>query len=83
MELLLQSGELLDLGKNVYQGQVCCTRGACWLTCEGQPGDHLLSAGESLRIEGRGTLLVAALRACRLQIHPAPGKTLTPFAQAV
>ena len=71
MEMLLHKGETLSLGTSATQGRVCCLEGSCWLTCTGQPGDHLLHGGESLDICGEGPLLLNALRDCRIAVIPA------------
>ena len=69
MEMLLSKGEVLNLEKSARKGLIVCTRGACWLTCTGQPGDHLLRAGDSLAISGRGRLVLNALRDCRVRVE--------------
>ena len=78
MELLLKKGELLNLGQSAHRGQILCTAGTCWLTCQGLPGDHLLQAGQTLRVDSRGTLLLLALHDCRVQILAAAGRAISP-----
>ena len=78
MELLLKKGELLNLGRSAQRGKILCTAGTCWLTCQGLPGDHLLHPGQSLQIDSRGTLLLIALRDCRVQIQSAAGRAIRP-----
>ena len=78
MELALKKGELLNLGRSAHKGAVLCTAGSCWLTCEGQPGDHLLHDGQRLQIDSRGTLLLIALHDCRVQIQSAAGRVICP-----
>lgn len=45
--------------------------GSVWLTREGDPADHVLSAGETRHIHGRGRVVVQALEPARLRVSTA------------
>jgi Protein of unknown function (DUF2917) len=52
-----------------HRGQVVtCVRGIVWLTHEGMPGDHVLTAGQAFVVEQRGLLLAQGLGDAVLQI---------------
>jgi hypothetical protein len=60
--LALAAGELVRL--DAAQGvEVACESGRLWITEEAQPRDVWLSAGESVRLQGRGVAVLEALRA--------------------
>ena len=78
MELLLKKQELLDLGNDLRGVTIHCRSGCCWLTQADDSRDHILQAGASFRVRGRGQLLVTASNACRLELVAAPA-TERPF----
>jgi hypothetical protein len=45
-----------------------CHEGSVWLTREGDVYDHVLRAGEALRMEGSGLVVVQALGAARFSV---------------
>ncbi|EAU63745.1 DUF2917 domain-containing protein [Stigmatella aurantiaca] len=47
-----------------------CHEGSVWLTREGDACDHVLKAGEALRVEGPGLVVVQALGAARFSLSP-------------
>jgi hypothetical protein len=40
---------------------VTCVEGCLWLTVEGDPVDHILSAGQSLSLADRGSVVLSPL----------------------
>ena len=63
----LAKGKLLNLGRN--PGAVIrVEEGAIWLTQEHDAADHVLRVGETKRLEGRGTVIVSALKDSSLRI---------------
>lgn len=70
MELLLNQGELLNLGEKLQGLTVLCHSGSCWLTQAGDSRDHILRNGHSVEIHSRGQVLLFATSACRLQLMP-------------
>ena len=53
--------ELIRLDGDVAGTVVSCRKGVLWLTQTGNPGDHLIRAGEAFAIDGPGVVLVSAL----------------------
>jgi hypothetical protein len=49
-------------------GLLHCHEGSLWLTQEGDASDHVLQAGEALRMEGPGLVVVQALGAARFSV---------------
>lgn len=50
-----------------------CEAGRLWLTTPDQPGDHILDAGMSFPVTGRGKLVIEAMGASRVSMQrPAP-----------
>lgn len=83
MELLLQEHELRELGTNLKGMRLACHHGCCWLTQEGDSRDIILRAGQSHTIHGRGTVIVSAPTAARLQLQAeAPPQPMPFFASA-
>lgn len=48
---------------------VCCVDGQLWLTIAGQPGDHLLAAGDRVRIDSNGLALISGLPTGTLRLY--------------
>ncbi len=57
----LRCNELIRLDGNVAGCVISCGEGILWLTQTGNPGDHLIRAGEALRIGQSGVVLITAL----------------------
>jgi hypothetical protein len=53
--------ELARLDGEVAGRVISCRKGVLWLTQTGNPGDHLVRAGESFPIDRRGLVLISAL----------------------
>ena len=67
MELLLNPGELLDLGENLQAMTIICHSGTCWLTQAGDSRDYILRHGQQFKVHNKGKLILQAGIACRLQ----------------
>ncbi|HSD94500.1 MAG TPA: DUF2917 domain-containing protein [Syntrophales bacterium] len=52
---------LIRLDGDVAGTVISCRKGVLWLTQTGNPGDHLIRAGEALAIERPGAVLISAL----------------------
>ncbi len=57
----LRWNELIRLDDNVAGCVISCGEGILWLTQTGNPGDHLIRAGEALMIGQSGVVLISAL----------------------
>ncbi len=57
----LRRDELIRLDGNVAGRIISCREGVLWLTQTGNPGDHLIRAGEAFSIGHRGVALISAL----------------------
>lgn len=68
MELLLNSGELLNLGEHLQGLTIICQSGTCWLTQAGDPRDYILRNGRQLEIRTKGQVVACAMGSCRLQL---------------
>lgn len=75
MDLLLEPQELLDLGSVRCGVNVACRSGCLWLTQEGDDLDHLLRAGEQLRVVRRGRVLLLPLVQSQIQLLPDPSRS--------
>ncbi|MCE5281530.1 MAG: DUF2917 domain-containing protein [Deltaproteobacteria bacterium] len=53
--------EMIRLDGDVMGTVVSCGKGVLWLTQTGNPGDHLIRAGEAFSVGRRGVVLVSAL----------------------
>lgn len=53
---------------------VTCLRGALWITQVGQPEDHVLEAGQSLRLPANAHTVLRALAPSQVEVQrEAPG----------
>src|SRR5512139_1892007 len=52
---------LIRLDGDVAGRVISCSKGILWLTQTGNPGDHLIRAGEAFAIERPGAVLISAL----------------------
>jgi Protein of unknown function (DUF2917) len=59
--LRLRRDELIRLDGDVAGRVVSCRKGILWLTQTGNPGDHLIRAGEVFAIDRPGAVLISAL----------------------
>lgn len=48
--------------------QLQCVSGRLWVTVEGQPGDFVLGAGQSLRIDSTGLAVVEGVPAATMRL---------------
>jgi len=53
--------EMIRLDSDAAGRAVSCRKGILWLTQTGNPGDHLIRAGEVFAIERPGAVLISAL----------------------
>ena len=68
MDLLLNQGELLDLGKNLRGMSVICHSGNCWLTQADDSRDLILRSGLEVKIHCKGQVILSAISPCRVQL---------------
>jgi hypothetical protein len=65
---------------------VRCLEGLVWITQDGDRADHVVSAGDSFRVDRDGSVIVQATRAARVAIESpredASGRWWTPFSHA-
>lgn len=59
-DLILEAGQVVRL-HDVLGTQVQCLRGAIWITQHDDKDDHLIGAGDSLRLDRAGLVLVHAV----------------------
>ena len=57
----LRRGEQIRLDGNAGGNVISCREGILWLTQTGNPGDHLVLAGETFRIAAPGRIVIGAL----------------------
>ncbi len=65
--LEMRRGDVLRLDE-AQGATVVCGAGTIWVTRDGEPADHVLSAGEQLRIDGPGRVLIQAFAPSRLTV---------------
>lgn len=66
LELAAHATHALRVGRE--EVLVECVAGSVWITCEGDPEDHVLAAGERVRTTRRGKLVTLALEPARVRI---------------
>lgn len=64
----LAKGEIHTLDLNSDSQEITVRSGSFWITCEGEGRDHLLKAGESLRVSTEGTTVVEALHGGEVEL---------------
>ncbi|SEM23079.1 Protein of unknown function [Stigmatella aurantiaca] len=64
----LSLGELWSHRMHAPGASLRCHEGCVWLTREGDLSDHVLRAGEALRMEGPGLVVVQALGTARFSV---------------
>lgn len=79
MELLLNKGELLNMGENLEGLKIICRSGTCWITQTGDPRDYILHRGRYLDVRSKGQLVVCATSSCRLQMVSQEEKAILPL----
>ncbi len=67
--IVLARGELVSLGPMGGRWRISCVAGLLWLTVTGHSEDFVLTAGEELMIEGRGKIVVEALRTATVRVE--------------
>jgi hypothetical protein len=67
LRLVMAAGDLLRLA-TVRPVRVTCLSGTCWLTQEGDALDHLLGAGMSHTVTGRGLTILQAFNDCIVEL---------------
>jgi len=82
MEMLLNKGELLNLGKNLQGLAIIFQSGTCWLTQAGDSRDHILRAGQKFEIRSKGQIVLCAADPCRLQMVELESTVSYPLVQA-
>ena len=60
-EYRLRCNEQIRLDGGVTGRIVCCRQGVLWVTQTGNPGDHILRAGEAFSSNRPGRMVVGAL----------------------
>jgi len=69
--LMLAAGELVRLPAGAC-ATIVCSRGAVWVTQDGERRDLVLSAGQSAELGDRGLVLVQAFEPSRIRVQAAP-----------
>jgi hypothetical protein len=66
---VLERGEVLSIrvGRRPYR--IACIAGRLWTTMDGSTVDLVLAAGESLAYQGRGKVVVQALRTATVRVE--------------
>ena len=67
LRVVLAAGDLLRLTPH-RPVTVTCLSGTCWLTQEGDALDHLLGAGMSHTVTGRGLTILQAFNDCIVEL---------------
>lgn len=71
MELLLKGGEIVTIDKKMNGCTIQCRSGLLWITQEGDTRDHVIYAGERMKIESKGRVVVSAAKASSFSIGEA------------
>lgn len=82
MELLLDKGELLNLGKNLQGLTIVFQSGTCWLTQTGDSRDHILRPGQQFEVRNKGQVVLCAANPCRLHMVAQEATISDPLVQA-
>ena len=67
LDFFLNMQESFSL-KRAARTAVTVKRGSVWVTQDGKPEDHVLQAGQTLRIHGDETVIVSALSASEIEL---------------
>lgn len=68
IELVLHPREVLNLD-NSQQMAIECKNGVIWITCPGEPGDHILQAGRRYEPKTRGGIVIEAINEALVDIE--------------
>jgi hypothetical protein len=68
MKLLLDDGELFDLGLKQPVKSIRCDSGLCWVTVENDSRDLILRSGQQQQFFGSGRMIITALAPTKLQL---------------
>src|SRR5438552_17368071 len=68
-DLCLPEQALLSLQGDRRGTTVACRAGVVWITQEGDPQDHILSASKEFRIDRAGHVVIQALESACLRLH--------------
>lgn len=79
MNILLQAQEAIDLARFPEYLSIKCMSGRLWITCKGDPHDHLLKPGMEYRNTKREKVVVFALaEASFCVLNSAPQRQKVP-----
>ncbi len=67
-DVKLQRKDLVRLRGRKHGQAVTCLEGALWITQAGDPRDHVLVAGDRFALNGRGAVLLEAMREARVRV---------------
>jgi hypothetical protein len=67
---------LIRLDGDVAGRVILCRKGILWLTQTGNPGDHLIRAGEAFTIDRPGAVLISALEESSCAVSGGKGDLL-------
>jgi hypothetical protein len=67
--LVLARGELASLRLRGRTCRVSCVAGRLWVTTTGRREDFVLAPGEEVRLGGRGSVVVEALRTATVRLE--------------
>lgn len=82
LEFRLQSRDVVSV-KRAAAAAITVLTGSVWVTQDGNARDHVLLRGQTLRVRGNGSLVVAALAPAQVAISapPHPHGPLTRLAR--
>ena len=69
IELLLQPRQLLNLDASENRMAIECKNGVIWVTCAGEPQDHILHAGRRYVPKTKGPVVIEAIDEACLEIE--------------
>ena len=75
LDFFLNMQESFSL-KRAARTAVTVKRGSVWVTQDGKPEDHVLQAGQTLRIHGDETVIVSALSASEIELDEGHRRSL-------
>ncbi|PLX87267.1 MAG: hypothetical protein C0618_07185 [Desulfuromonas sp.] len=83
MDLLLERGEIIDLGRIPSDFNVSCRSGQCWVTLSGDSRDYLVGDGQQFTTRTGGHLIICALESSRVQLKAPSTHTTSLWAQLI
>jgi Protein of unknown function (DUF2917) len=66
---ILSRGSVASFGRRERPMSITCAVGLVWVTIEGSRTDHLVEAGQTVRFQRRGRVVIQALRSATVRLE--------------